>query len=73
MRPFADIMLEQYPYGYVTVHDGRIDGDVICEGVVRSMSRILDFRTLDIRAFYVTELEDGSVQVDVGVRAGVMA
>lgn len=67
MIPFADVMMDQYPYGYVTVHEESVDGDVICEGIVRSMSRILDFRSIRIRAFYVTELEDGSVQIDIGV------
>lgn len=67
--PFADIMLDQYPYGYVTVHDADDFESVICEGIVRSMARILDFRTLRIKSFYAIELEDGSVQIDIGVQA----
>ena len=69
--PFADIMLDQYPCGYVTVHDAGDKDSVICEGIVRSMALILDFRSLDIRSFFVFESEDGGVQIDIGVRTAL--
>lgn len=64
---FADMLLDQFPYGYVTLFDANENDVPICEGIVRSMAKILDFGTLPVKSFFVAELEDGSVQIDIHV------
>lgn len=64
---FADMLLDQFPYGYVTVYDSNENDAPICEGIVRSLAKILDFGTLSTKSFFVAELEDGSVQIDIHV------
>ena len=64
---FVDMLLDEFQYGYMTIHDSAGRDEPICEGIVRSLAKILDFRTLAIQSFFVTELEDGSVQIDIRV------
>ena len=42
----------------------------LCEGTANSLSKILNFHDLDIRSFFVSEAEDGSIQADVQIRTG---
>lgn len=63
---FADVLLSEYANAFVTIYDYG-DGSTICDGTVRSLSRVMDFRSLAIRSLFVMELEDGSVQADIHV------
>ena len=54
-------------YAFVTISDGT---ETICEGTANSLSKILNFHDLDIRSFFVSEAEDGSIQADVQIRTG---
>ncbi len=67
INAFIEYMLQSQQYGYVTVYDVSEGDRPICEGIVRSLAKILDFRALAVRSFYVAELEDGSVQIDIHV------
>lgn len=64
---FIEHMLSDFQYGYATVYDLSEGDEPICEGIVRSLAKILDFRALAVKSFYVAELEDGSVQIDIHV------
>lgn len=63
---FADVLLTEYSNAFVTIYDYG-DGSTICDGTVRSLSRIMDFHSLRIRSIFVMELEDGSVQADIHI------
>ncbi len=64
---FVQALLGEYRYAFVTIRDGN---ETICEGTAMSLSKILDFHDLDIRSFFVSEAEDGSVQADVLIKTG---
>lgn len=63
---FVDALFREFEYAFTTIYDDG-DGSVICEGTVRMLAKVLDFGALDIRSFYVAELEDGSVQADIRI------
>ena len=64
---FVQALLGEYRYAFVTISDGT---ETICEGTANSLSKILNFHDLDIRSFFVSEAEDGSIQADVQIRTG---
>lgn len=64
---FIDALLSDYKYALVTVYDRSDHDSVVCEGTVRSLSKILDFRSLRMKSFFVTEDEDGAVQAEIWI------
>lgn len=63
---FVDALLDDFRYGYAAIYDGD-SKHPICEGMPASLSKILDFKTLDMKSFVVTELEDGGVEIAIRV------
>lgn len=64
---FVDALLDEFLYGYVTIYDTSDNRRVICEGFVKGMSRIIDFRALRFKSFYVAEASDGGIHIDLAI------
>ena len=58
--------LDDNPYAYMTVYDGN---RIICEGTVRSLSLILDFRRVSFASFFAMDMVDGGIEIEASVSA----
>ena len=56
--------LELHPYAYLTVYGRR---GVLCEGTVRSLSRIADLAAFEYRSFFAMSNEDGGYEAEATV------
>lgn len=48
-------------YAYLTVYSGD---STVCEGTVRSLSKIMNLNALRFRTFFVMNTEDGGIEIE---------
>lgn len=60
----AHVFLMSNPYAYLTVYK---QDEPLCEGTVRSLSRLVNFSELTFKSFFTMYTEDGGIEIEAAI------